>query len=153
MQRLLLASLLVGCVDLGADPWDLSVPPAPPPPPVQVTDARATPNESDADASADAPCPHPGGPETAYVDIVSNRFEPKVIEICVGDTVIWENSDVKEHTVYSGTPEAPTGLIASRKLYRGDTFSFTFPTAGEILYYCSTHKKKMRDALVVVLGP
>ncbi len=79
-----------------------------------------------------------------------NAFVPDVVEICAGDTVVWSNRDTKEHTVTSGTPQAPDGLFNSGKLYLGDSWSLTFDEVGDFIYFCSTHKKKMRDALVLV---
>ncbi len=107
--------------------------------------------DGDADPLLDGPCPHPGDePEAVGIEMSRNRFWPSELEVCVGDTVVWVNRDSKEHTIYTGEPSAPDGYLETRKLYFGDTYAHTFETPGEYVYYCSTHKKKMRDAVVVV---
>ncbi len=135
-------------MDIGDEAWA-------PVDPTPVHRAAPPSVDSDAGPGGDAPdaglaCPRADGPAETWVQLISNRFVPHVVEICAGDTVVWENLDIKEHTVVTGTPEAPDGFIASRKFYRGETFSFTFTDPAEHLYFCSTHKKKMRDAQVLV---
>ncbi len=136
------------CLDLGSGEWQPEAPnhngQAQDPP-----DGMREPGDTMQDL--DATCPRQDGePVEFQVEIVSNSFRPKEITICAGDTVHWTNLDTKEHTVFSGTPEVPTGMMASLKLYYGDTFRQTFETVGDVLYFCSTHKKKMRDNKVIV---
>jgi len=72
-------------------------------------------------------------------------FSPSVINVKVGDTVTWTNSDVMPHTVTSGTgPSDPnkgkefdSGL--STPLMPGKTFIHKFTTVGEFPYFCSLH--------------
>jgi len=84
------------------------------------------------------------------VHIVANRFEPETTTICAGDVVEWRNEDSKEHTIVTGTPTAPDGTLSSPKIYFGGAWSHQFTEPGEFMYFCSTHKKQMRDAVVVV---
>lgn len=157
------AAIVIGCVDLGEEPWEFELPPqmhAPAPTGGDGADAvdplagsgGADDGSRDVGGSEDeSGCPHPDGqPQEAIVRIVSNTFRPKVISICAGDTVTWQNLDTKEHTIFTGTPEAPDGYIATSKFYSGESFSFVFDDVATYLYYCSTHKKKMRDAQVIV---
>lgn len=163
------APALLACVDLGDEPWE----PAPAGPPPGVFPAGPTGGEGaapppqggggvEAAGGAEAPsggavepagptCPHADGrPLTHDVVMVSNSFRPPLVLACVGDTVRWTNRDSKEHTVVTGSPEHADGYLNSGKIYLGGTFEHTFEAPGEYLYYCSTHKKKMRDAGVVV---
>jgi len=166
MRRLcsvLVALAFTGCLDLGSEAWELDALPSPGghdpgargggggggfvPAPLDDSGMAII---ADGGEGGDEICPHADGPQEARVFMVANKFEPSAIEICAGDTVTWENRDTKEHTVYTGTPEDPDGMIATEKIYFGETFSFTFENPDDYLYYCTTHKKKMRDALVVV---
>jgi len=65
-------------------------------------------------------------------------FFPSSVTIGVGDVVKWTWSS-SGHTSTSGSPGAPTGLWDSGFLNPGDTFSFTFNSAGSFPYFCSAH--------------
>ncbi len=70
------------------------------------------------------------------VDIVNFAFNPVTIEVKVGDTVTWTNSDAASHTV----TQKPSGSgFQSGTMKQGDTFSYTFDTAGTFDYYCEFH--------------
>lgn len=163
-----LAALALGaCWDLGDRPFEPAAAGGPhggpagdspraPPGGSQAPEGQAATPDGDpaggdpADGATQA-CPHPdGAADEVLVVMENNAFEPAFVEVCVGDTVVWENRDSKEHTVYTGTPEAPDGLVGTAKLYYGDTYARTFDAPGDYVYYCSTHKKKMRDAVVAV---
>ena len=159
---LALSLMAPGCLDLGDEPWPEVAGSDWGPPPAEA--GREGEGEFHVDgegegeaapapdpAEADGPCPHPGGePESVGIEMSRNKFWPDEVEICVGDTVVWVNRDTKEHTVYTGDPSDPNGYLQSRRLYFGDSFAHTFDAPGEYVYYCSTHKKKMRDAVVWV---
>ena len=67
-------------------------------------------------------------------------YDPEVIDISVGTTVIWENIDNTMHTATSGNPTGgDDGVFDSDILSAGDTYEFTFADAGSYDYYCILH--------------
>ena len=67
-------------------------------------------------------------------------YDPTVLDITVGTTVIWDNVDNTMHTASSGTPDAGLdGVFDSDIMSAGDTFEFTFNDAGSYDYYCILH--------------
>jgi plastocyanin len=65
-------------------------------------------------------------------------FSPSSVTIHPGDTVQWSWSS-SGHTSTSGTPGSPNGLWDSGFLNPGQTFSYTFNTAGSFPYFCTAH--------------
>ena len=85
-----------------------------------------------------------GGPVlTSSVDIRSMSFQPASVQVSVGATVTWTNFDGVNHTVTSDP-----GAFGSGSLTDGDTYSYTFNTAGAFPYHCSTHPS-MHGSVVV----
>ena len=72
----------------------------------------------------------------ASVDIVGFAFNPETIEIGVGDTVTWTNSDGVPHTA---TQEPAGSGFQSGSIQGGDTLEFTFNEPGEFAYFCEFH--------------
>jgi len=70
----------------------------------------------------------------AEVDIQDFAFGPNEIQVAVGDTVAWKNLDPFAHSV-----RANDQSFGSEPLNQGDTFSFTFATAGSFAYICGIH--------------
>ena len=70
-------------------------------------------------------------PTTHYIDIQGYAFSPSSITINVGDTIVWTNYDSASHTVTSNDGTFDSGSISN-----GNTFSFTFTSAGTFNYYC-----------------
>ena len=67
-------------------------------------------------------------------------YDPQVIDVTIGTTVIWENLDNTVHTVTSGKPPVDVdGVFDSEMMVAGDVFEFTFATAGSQDYYCIFH--------------
>ena len=68
-------------------------------------------------------------------------FEPVVLNVPVGTTVSWKNSDSTLHTVTSGIAESGTSgtLFDSSYLAAGKTFQYTFSKAGTFDYFCELH--------------
>ena len=67
-------------------------------------------------------------------------YDPEVITVSVGDTVLWDNADTTVHTVTSGIPPTDaTGVFDSEMMMAGDSFEFTFTEAGTYDYYCTFH--------------
>jgi plastocyanin len=76
---------------------------------------------------------------SSAVDISVFSFKPSPIEVRRGETVRWSQRDNTMHTVTSGTPGSPDGRFRSDPLGEGETFSFTFQSAGTFAYFCSIH--------------
>jgi len=67
-------------------------------------------------------------------------YDPQVIDVTVGTTVVWDNLDNTVHTVTSGDPDAgPDEVFDSEMMVAGDKYEFTFTTAGSQEYYCTFH--------------
>ncbi len=87
--------------------------------------------------------PSQGG--TVTVSIVDNAFTPKTITVPVGTTVRWTNNGNLPHTVTStSNPKA----FDSGTLNPGDSFEFTFKTAGQFPYRCSIHPSMTGTVIV-----
>jgi plastocyanin len=72
--------------------------------------------------------------EPGVVEVGDNFFEPKEVEIDVGDTVTWRFDGEIDHNVTSD----------EKDLFRSDTmdsgeFEHTFDDAGEFSYTCTLH--------------
>jgi plastocyanin len=72
----------------------------------------------------------------------SYRFDPKAIEIKVGDTVTWTNNDNFTHTVKVDGQD-------DHKVGRGDSVSITFDKPGSYHYVCTLHSKDMDGTVIV----
>lgn len=67
-------------------------------------------------------------------------FDPAVIHVPVGTTVVWENTDSVVHTVTSGSPEGgANGSFDSDMIAAGKSFKFVFNTPGKEDYFCMVH--------------
>jgi len=67
-------------------------------------------------------------------------YDPEIIDVTVGTTILWENVDSTVHTATSGNPDSGAdGLFDSDILSTGDTFEFTFTDTGNYEYYCILH--------------
>ena len=86
-----------------------------------------------------------GTSQDSSVKIDNFSFTPQVLNIAVGTTVTWTNSDDIPHTVVS-TDDPKT--FKSKALDTDDKFSFTFTKAGSYPYFCSIHPK-MTGTIVV----
>lgn len=78
------------------------------------------------------------------VDIKNLAYNPATVEIPVGGTVTWTNSDPVAHTV-TGMDRS---VLQSGTLDPGATFSKTFDTAGTYDYFCEFHAN-MKGTVVV----
>jgi plastocyanin len=108
--------------------------------------------ETPADTTTSAPADPAGTVTTAVttdvptaVTIQDFAFVEGIIEVPVGTTVTWTNNDTSPHTVTS-----VDGTFDSGRLDTGQTFSFTFSTAGEFAYLCEFHPGM--QGTVVVTG-
>jgi len=73
-------------------------------------------------------------PMSAGVDIIGYKFMPETIEVSVGATVTWMNKDGPAHAIVSDTE-----AFSSSTIVTGQTYSYTFETAGNYSYHCGIH--------------
>jgi len=78
------------------------------------------------------------------ISIVDFNFDPAEMEVPVGTTVRWTNNDSFDHNV-----KADDGTFESETLGGGDTFEFTFETAGTFAYICGIHPS-MQGTITVI---
>ena len=85
-------------------------------------------------------------PATGTVDVtIANfAFSPDTLTVKVGTTVKWTNQDSATHNV-----TAEDNSFKSGDLNQGDSFSFTFTTAGTYAYRCGFHAS-MKATITVV---
>ncbi len=83
-----------------------------------------------------------------YVSIVNYGFYPQTLTVAKGTTVTWVNMDFVQHTVTSGSEQAPTNLFDSHELSHMQSFRYTFNTPGTYTYYCDVHPE-MAGTIIV----
>ncbi len=81
-------------------------------------------------------------------------FEPNPIQLQVGDTVTWINSDLEPHTVTSGSNGVPDNKFNSSPdfiplMAPSATFNHTFTETGEYPYFCLLHPNMVGTVSVV----
>ena len=75
-------------------------------------------------------------------------FEPKIVRVNVGDTVLWKATD-KGHNVEFIKKGVPDGVDKFKSKYNKDTqYNFTIP--GIYAYWCTPHKNMGMIGFVVV---
>jgi len=63
-----------------------------------------------------------------------------IVEILVGDTIVWSNADTVFHTVTSGSEsDGLDGLFDSKEFAPGKSFTYKFSEIGYYPYYCTLH--------------
>ena len=95
------------------------------------------------------------------------NFDPEVVRIGTGETVVWETTGAVPHSATAYEDDLPEGAAyfasgdfeteaAARSAYpsggsvgEGETYSHTFETAGEYPYFCIPHEAGMRGTVVV----
>jgi len=104
---------------------------------------KTTPATTPADNSS-ATAPSPTTSQTAGVVTIQNfAFSPASLNIKKGETVTWTNEDSTSHIIASDSNAFQSGSLA-----KGQTFSFTFSTAGQFPYHCSIHPSM--KAMIIV---
>jgi plastocyanin len=90
---------------------------------------------------APAPSPAPTGDPSTSISIpvgaetLGNRaFNPDTVNVAVGSTVTWTNTDSVSHTSTSDTRAWDSGSVAPHA-----QFSVTFQNAGTFHYHCAIH--------------
>lgn len=80
------------------------------------------------------------------VNIMNFSFQPTLLTIAAGTTVVWTNQDTAAHTTTSDTGVWDSGVATPHK--KGDTFQFTFKEVGTFPYHCNIHPN-MHGTVVV----
>jgi plastocyanin len=70
------------------------------------------------------------------VSINDLKFAPKELKIKKGDTVIWTNSDDRDHTVTADDDSFKSGNLGG-----GATFKQKFEKTGKYKYHCEYHPR------------
>jgi len=88
------------------------------------------------------------------ISIVDMSFQPADATIQAGDAVTWTvtKAIADPHSVTSGTPSDSGKVFDSKTTLHanGDTFSYTFDTAGTFQYYCIVHPTQMHGTITVL---
>ncbi|MGI9566946.1 MAG: cupredoxin domain-containing protein [Nitrosopumilus sp.] len=77
-------------------------------------------------------------------------YDPPVMSITTGDTIIWYNDDKEGHTVTSGEGSGrygwmsdnfgtADGIFDSDRFMPGESWSYSFDESGTFSYYCTIH--------------
>ena len=74
-------------------------------------------------------------PSGVTVKIANFAFAAQTVTVAPGATVTWVNDDEEPHTIVAEDGKS----FRSKTLDTGDTFSFTFMSAGTYGYFCSVH--------------
>jgi plastocyanin len=85
--------------------------------------------------------------EPISVNIKSLSYDPKKLEIKVGDSVVWTNKARTKHTATSDDEGKTfgTGDVEPEKSSK----AIKFKKEGEFNYHCKVHGKSMSGTLVV----
>jgi plastocyanin len=108
----------------------------------QTTPVSPQPTAYPIESNSSAESPAAG--DTLEITIVNFSFSPNEVTIKKGTTVTWTNQDSVIHTATSDT-----GIFDSGNLSQGQSFSYTFSTAGTFPYVCTPHKANMKATIVV----
>lgn len=120
--------------------------------------------------TAFAGCARVGGDPGYDVGMLASAYRPAELTVSVGDTVVWENTSARAHTVtaYEGSIPDAADYFASGGyddeqtardawasdfgggLESGDRFSHTFEVAGRYDYVCIPHETGGMYATVFV---
>jgi len=76
-----------------------------------------------------------GAARKHMVVIENMQFQPEVLEVRVGDLIVWKNRDLVPHTVTS----SPGGKFDSGGIEPGRSWSYRVRERGNIPYVCTYH--------------
>lgn len=77
------------------------------------------------------------------ISIRNFAYTPSNIQVAVGTTVTWTNSDTAPHSVTFKNGTKDSGLLR-----QGQSFSYTFTTPGTYDYYCTVHPYMVARVIV-----
>jgi plastocyanin len=81
--------------------------------------------------------PRVGKPVTHTIVIEGMQFKPATLTIRPGDSVMWINKDIVDHT--ATTPASAKQPFDSRMIKAGKSWKRTFTAAGKYSYLCTYH--------------
>ena len=96
-----------------------------------------------------SPVPTPTGPSSSVLipvgaaSLGDRAYTPDDLNVPVGTTVTWMNTDSLPHTSTSNAPGWNSGTVAP-----GGQFSFAFQTAGTFPYHCMIHPGMVGTVIV-----
>ena len=73
--------------------------------------------------------------KTHTVTIEGMRFQPEVLAVAPGDTIVWVNKDLVPHTATS-----KAGGFDSKDIQADKSWRYTIQTTGEFAYICTFHQ-------------
>ena len=88
------------------------------------------------------------GATTRTVNITATGFSPTTVGITADDSVVWRNTDTRNHQIVS-----TQGTFASPVIAPGKTYTFTFAVAGTYVYRDALHPKLTGTIKVAGLPP
>ncbi len=81
------------------------------------------------------------------VEIRNMKFEPATLTVTAGTRVTWVNDDTSPHTVTDKGKAFRSAALDSK-----DSFSYTFRTPGEFIYFCTIHPMMVGRIVVKPAG-
>jgi amicyanin len=105
---------------------------------------------STASGSGSTMAAHPAAASAYQIAIQNYAFSPASLTVQVGDTVTWTNEDSAPHTV---TVTSGPVKFDSGTLQKGQSYSYTFGTAGTYSYYCAVHPDMTGKVVVGAAAP
>lgn len=71
----------------------------------------------------------------------NKSFVPFFVRINEGDTIVWKNDDLTQHTITSGQPNSTDSgnKFQSSPIASGSSFKHVFESSGSYDYYCTIH--------------
>ena len=88
------------------------------------------------------------------VDVIDNAFVPPELIVTVGTEVIWTHNGTAPHSItasgdeFDSHPDCDTAHF-NLCMQPGESFRFTFPTAGTFAYACKIHGELMSGTIVI----
>ena len=83
----------------------------------------------------------PRGASLAGVAVASadNSFEPQIVSVVVGQSVIWTNTGRNRHDVKVKKVPTDFGIDQDSFVPLTGTYTYAFSKPGSFVYYCSIH--------------
>ena len=81
------------------------------------------------------------------VTVMSLGYDPKTLEVHIGDSVVWSN---KSFTMHTATSDDEGKTFDTEAIKAGETSTpVRFEREGELKYHCKVHGKTMCGTIVV----
>lgn len=91
-------------------------------------------------------------PQNNNINMKNKRFRPANLQVKVGTTVTWTNTEAAGGVAYdvtSGLNGVPDGNINSGPIAPGGVYQFTFSLPGSYSYFSSTNPEEMTGEVIV----